>query len=160
MNKSIFIVLLLLVSTVSAQTGSIKGLVFDKQSESPLEGATIELLNAGEATGVVTDFDGRFTLKDVPVGRHAIRISYIGFETYTLPNISVSSGKDVFLNIGLLEAFNQLDEVVLSAETNKDRALNEMAKVSARQFGVEEVTRFAGGRADVGRLAANFAGVI
>ncbi|MEN1785446.1 MAG: TonB-dependent receptor [Bacteroidota bacterium] len=48
---------------------------------------------------------------------------------------------------------------MLTTETNKDRPLNKAATVSARQFGIEEVTRFSGGRSDVGRLAANFAGV-
>ena len=147
------------LTPILAQTSSIKGLVFDKQSESPLEGATIELLNASQATGVITNFDGRFTLKDVSVGRRAIRVSFIGYEPYTVPNIEVTSGKDVFINIGLTEAFNQLDEVVLTTNTNKDKPINKLATVSTRQFGLEEVTRFSGGRSDVGRLAANFAGV-
>lgn len=147
------------LTPILAQTSSIKGLVFDKQSESPLEGATIELLNASQATGVITNFDGRFTLKDVSVGRRAIRVSFIGYEPYTVPNIEVTSGKDVFINIGLTEAFNQLDEVILTTNTNKDKPINKLATVSTRQFGLEEVTRFSGGRSDVGRLAANFAGV-
>lgn len=151
--------MLLGLTPMLAQTSTIKGLVFDKQSESPLNGATIELLSTSKAKGVITDFDGRFTLKDVGVGRQAIRISYIGYEPYTVPNIEVTSGKDVFINIGLTEAFNQLDEVVLTANTNKDRPINNLATVSTRQFGLEEVTRFSGGRSDVGRLAANFAGV-
>jgi len=147
------------ITSVLAQTGAIKGLIFDKQSERPLDGATIELLNSNLATGVISDFDGRFSLKDVVVGRRTIRVSYIGFETYTIPNIEVTSGKDVFVNIGLTEAFSQLEEVVVSTNTNKDTPLNKLATVSTRQFGLEEVTRFSGGRSDVGRLAANFAGV-
>lgn len=159
MKKIVFVLIIVCSNFLLAQTGTIKGIVFDKQSEASLEGATIELLNSLEATGVITDFDGRFALKDVPVGRQVIRVSYIGFETYTIPNIEVTSGKDVFLNIGLTESFNQLDEVVLTTNTNKDKPLNKLATVSTRQFGLEEVTRFSGGRSDVGRLAANFAGV-
>ncbi len=159
MKKIVFALIILYSCALFAQTGTIKGIVLDKQSEAPLEGATIELLYALEATGVITDFDGQFVLKDVPVGRQVIRISYIGFETYTIPNIEVTSGKDVFLNIGLTESFNQLDEVVLTTNTHKDKPLNKLATVSTRQFGLEEVTRFSGGRSDVGRLAANFAGV-
>ncbi len=160
MKKNILLLSLLLLGYMAqAQTGTIKGLVLDKQSESPLEGATIELLNTEIATGVITDFDGRFTLENVPIGRQQIRVSYIGFESSTIPNIEVTTGKDVFLNILLIESFDQLDEVVLTSDTNKDRALNKLATVSARQFGLEEVTRFSGGRSDVGRLAANFAGV-
>ncbi|TMM58689.1 TonB-dependent receptor [Maribacter algarum] len=151
--------ILLGISPIIAQTGTIKGIIYDKQSESPLIGAVVELLNASETTGVITDFDGRFTLNNVQVGRQAILITYLGYEPYTIPNIEVTSGKDVFINIGLTEAFNQLDEVVLTSNMNKEKPINELATVSTRQFGLEEVTRFSGGRSDVGRLAANFAGV-
>ncbi|MEO9512416.1 MAG: TonB-dependent receptor [Flavobacteriaceae bacterium] len=142
-----------------AQTGVIKGIVLDKQSESPLEGATVELLNMQVATGVITDFDGQFTLEDVPIGRQSIRISYIGFESSYVPNIEVTTGKDVILNITLRESFNTLTEVMVTSNSNLDKPRNKMATVSARQFGIEEVGRFSGGRGDIGRLAANFAGV-
>ncbi len=159
MKRTLILIVLFISFGTYAQTGTIKGLVLDKQSETPLLGASIELLNTENATGVVTDEDGRFVMQDVPVGRQSIRVSYIGFESYSLPNIDVTSGKDVFLNITLTESFNQLDEVVLTGDTNKDTPRNKMASVSTRQFGLEEVTRFSGGRSDVGRLAANFAGV-
>lgn len=157
--KRIGYLLFLLTCLGFAQTGTIKGTVIDKQSENPLEGATIELLNTEIATGVITDFDGRFTIADVPIGRQSIRVSFIGYETLTLPNIDVTTGKDNVVTVQLQEAFNQLDEIVVTNNANKDKARNEMATVSARQFGLEEVTRFSGGRGDVGRLAANFAGV-
>ncbi len=158
--KNFILIITFLTSTLAfSQTGVLRGLVIDKQSERPLEGATIELLNSAVATGVITDFDGRFSLSEVPIGRQTIRISFIGYESTTIPNLEVSSGKDAFVTVQLLESFNQLDEVILTNEANKDKALNTLAKVSARQFGLEEVTRFSGGRSDVGRLAANFAGV-
>lgn len=159
MKKLSILFLLLTGQQLLAQTGTIKGTVIDKQSEIPLIGATIELLEQASNVGVVTNENGQFSLVDVPVGRQKIRVSYIGYESITLPNIEVTSGKDVLLNVSLLESFNKLDEVVLTSNTNKDRANNKLATVSARQFGVEEVTRFSGGRSDVGRLAANFAGV-
>ena len=159
MKNTLLFILLFAISAISAQTGVIRGTVLDAQSESPLVGATVQLLDAEQETGVITDFDGNFILRNVSVGRHNIRISFIGFETTTIPNIEVTSGKDVSITITLIESFDQLDEVVITSETNKDKAINKLATVSARQFGLEEVTRFSGGRSDVGRLAANFAGV-
>lgn len=159
MKEYSVIILFFLFCSSYAQVGVVKGIVLDKQSENPLEGATIELLDAEITMGVITDLDGRFILKNVPIGRQVLRISYIGYESTTIPNVDVTTGKDIFLNVTLLESFDQLDEVVLTSDTNKDRPLNKLATVSARQFGVEEVTRFSGGRSDVGRLAANFAGV-
>lgn len=159
MKKIILAITLLSALSGWAQTGIIKGIVLDKQSESPLEGATVQLMDMEIATGVITDLDGRFTLKDVPIGRQSIQISYIGFESSTIPNLEVTTGKDVVVNVSLQESFNQLTEVVVSSNTNLDKPKNKLAMVSARQFGIEEVGRFSGGRGDVGRLAANFAGV-
>ncbi len=157
--KHIALLLFLFSYSITAQTGIIKGRVLDKQSEIPLIGATVELLDTEKPTGVTTDDNGYFRLDNIPVGRQSIRISYIGFETITIPNIVVTSGKDAVVNINLIESFDQLDAVILSNETNKDRSINKLATVSARQFSLEEVNRFSGGRSDVGRLAANFAGV-
>ncbi len=159
MRKILMLLLILCSYSSIAQTGVIKGTVIDKQSENPLMGATIELLNTNIATGVVTDFDGKFILKEVPLGRQTILVSYIGFESSTIPNLEVTTGKDIVVTVALIESFNSLDEVIVTSNTNKDRAINKLATVSARQFGVEEVGRFSGGRNDVGRLAANFAGV-
>lgn len=151
------IVLLVCVTTV-AQNGVIKGLVIDKQSETPLSGATVALINDESSNGVITDFDGYFRLENMPLGRQTITISYVGFESVTIPNIVVTSGKEAVVNVALEEIFSQLDQVVISS-SSKDRTVNKLSTISARQFSTEEVNRFSGGRSDVGRLAANFAGV-
>ena len=149
------------ILNLSAQDGLqvVKGTIIDKQSEIPLIGATIEFINDENSLGTVTDIDGTFRLEKVPIGRHAFRISYLGYESTTLPNIVVTAGKQVILNIGLEESIETLNEVVVRADVEKDKAQNEMATVSARTFSVEEVGRFSGGRSDVARLAGNFAGV-
>lgn len=159
--KSIFLSIVVYLSSTFcfAQTGSIQGTVTDQQSEGPLFGAVIEVLNVEPALGAVTNEEGYFSLKGVPVGRNAIRVKFLGYESLTLPNIEVSSGKDVILNLSLKESLVQMDEVVIVDETIKDKAQNEMVSISARQFSLEEVNRYAGGRSDVARLAANFAGV-
>ncbi|WP_034059689.1 TonB-dependent receptor [Lacinutrix jangbogonensis] len=159
MKKSIYIIFTLFTSIVYGQNGTIKGKIIDKQSEFPLMGASVELLGAKISKGVVTDFDGYFTITEVPIGRQTIRVSYIGFETSTIPDIEVSTGKDVDITVVLTESYASLDEIVLTSSTNKIRSLNKFSAVSARQFGVEEVSRYAGGRGDVARLASNFAGV-
>ena len=159
MRKIIQIIIISVSLSTFGQTGIIKGLVVDQQSELSLEGVTIELLNSDPAIGVTTDEEGYYRLENVPVGRQAIRVSYIGFETVTIPNIVVTSGKDVIINVSLVESFDTLDEIVITSKKRKDRPVNNLASISARQFGLEEVTRYSGGRGDVGRLAANFAGV-
>jgi hypothetical protein len=123
-----------------------------------LIGPNVELLRAKISKGVITDFDGYFTLTDVLVGRKTIRVSYIGYETSTIPDIEVSTGKDVDVTAALTESYGSLDEIIITSRTNKIKSLNKFSSVSARQFGVKEVARYAGGRNDVGRLVSNFCG--
>lgn len=151
--------LLAFATIASAQTQVVKGQIIDKQSEMPLIGAAIELVDETASIGSVSDVDGYFRLEGIPIGRHAFRISYLGYNTITLPNVVVTAGKEVVLNIALEESVEQLDEVVVTADAQKDKAQNELATISARTFSMEEVNRFSGGRSDVARLAGNFAGV-
>lgn len=142
-----------------AQTQTIRGTVIDADSQFPLPGVSVVVLGIQPTLGAVTDMDGNFRLANVPVGRQNLQVQYIGYKSQTLSNIVVTAGKEVILNVQLVESVELLDEVVVTAENEKDRPVNELAKVSARTFSLEEVTRFSGGRNDVARLAANFAGV-
>jgi hypothetical protein len=149
------------VISLSAQTSVIRGTVRDQQSESPLIGATVQVLAPAEGAtlGGTTDLEGNFVIKNVPTGRQALRVTYLGYETQTLPNILVNAGREVQLDIRMQESFNAVKEVVITAKTDKDKPVNEMAAISARQFNTEEVMRYSGGRGDVAKLVANFAGV-
>ncbi|HMQ50024.1 MAG TPA: TonB-dependent receptor [Saprospiraceae bacterium] len=153
-------VVLFFTSAVAAQvTQTIKGTVVDKQSEMPIIGAAVELVSVDPIKGAITDLDGQYSIAEVPVGRHTIRVSYLGYSPVTIPNILVSAGKESVLQVSLEESVVQMSEVVVTAQVEKGQTNNEMATISARSFNLEEVTRFSGGRNDVARLAGNFAGV-
>lgn len=141
-------------------TGSvIRGRILDQESEAPLTGVTIEWIEATSSTGAVSDVDGYFRLEDIPPGRHTLRLSYLGYETRTIPNVLVTAGKETVLNVGLTESVIGLQEIVVTSKVNPAETQNDMAAISARSFNLEEVNRFSGGRNDVARLAGNFAGV-
>lgn len=151
--------LLLFPVFLFSQTQTLRGIVLDKQAETPLIGATVQVLNLEPAIGATTDLDGAFALKNVPVGRQTLRITYLGYEVQTVPNVLLTAGKEVLLTIKMEESFTAMNEVVITAKVDKDKAINDLATISARQFNTEEVRRYSGGRGDVGRLVANFAGV-
>jgi hypothetical protein len=71
----------------------------------------------------------------------------------------LNSGKELFLDISLKEAFSALDEVEVKAKIPREEAMNPMATLSARTFSMEEARRFAGGMDDPSRLASTYAGV-
>lgn len=140
-------------------TQILRGTVIDKQSESPLVGAAVVVEGTNPILGSITDENGIFVIKNVPTGRYQLKISFIGYNATTLPNIVVNAGKETVLNISLEEVVTKLDAVVISGKVDKTQTMNELATISARQFNVEEVQRYSGGRNDVSRLVANFAGV-
>ena len=121
-------------------------------------GVTITVEN-GTTMGTVSDSDGNFVIKNVPVGRHSVRATYIGYEPVLLKEQLVSSGKELVLSLKMRESISELGEVVVKPRVNKQQPLNEMAQVGARMFSVEEANRYAGGMADPARTASMFAGV-
>ncbi|WP_317898856.1 TonB-dependent receptor [Aurantibacillus circumpalustris] len=164
--KNIFILTLILSTTflisVKAQntspTQNIRGVIIDKQSQMQIPGANVVLMGSDPIKGSVSNADGRFKITEVKAGRYDLKISYLGYKEIVLPNIDVSAGKEVVLEIGMEENISSLEEVVVSG-SKKNETQNEMVSVSGRSFSMEEVNRYAGGRSDPSRLAANFAGV-
>jgi hypothetical protein len=150
---------LVYAANLSAQRQIIHGKVVDAAAAYPLIGVTVVVDGSKPINGTSTDVDGNFVLKDVPVGRQQLVLSYIGYKSQVVPNILVTAGKEVVLEIAMEESVQQLQEVVVSANAQKELPNNELAKVSARTFSLEEVSRFSGGRNDVARLASSFAGV-
>jgi len=160
MKTSLFILLLFITQQLSSQNSSIKGIVKDRVAEYTLIGASVEVVeNTSETNGTVTDENGKFVLANLSPGRYNIRVTYIGYEEVFIPNILVTSGKENMLEIAMEESLNLIQELVVTAAADKDKALNEMANISARTFSLEEVTRYSGGRNDASRLVSNFAGV-
>lgn len=155
----IFFTLMLSTLSISSQiTQNIRGTIIDTDTKSPLIGANILVTNLESPFGAATDVNGNFTIKDVPVGRVDLKISYVGYEPKVMQNVELTSGKELILNLELRESI-VMDEVVVEADDKKEKAQNEMTTVSARTFSIEESMRYAGSLNDVARMAQNFAGV-
>ena len=139
-------------------TQTIRGQVTDVASGEPMTGATI-MVDGQTDMATVSDADGRFAIQKVPVGRHTIKVSFVGYEPLELKEQLLSSGKEMVLDLKMTESISTLDEVVVKPQVNKQLPLNEMAQVGARMFSVEEASRYAGGVSDPARTASMFPGV-
>ncbi len=141
-------------------TQTIKGRVIDQQSKTPLIGATIIVANAEPVLGSITDMDGFYKISNVPLGRHTVSFSSVGYAPKSIPNVLVGSGKEVVLDLSLIESLEELEAVEIVASRNDDgRAQNEMATVSAISLSVEETSRMAATFDDPARAALSYAGV-
>jgi hypothetical protein len=154
--------LTLLLTTASfAQhiTQNIRGTIADQDSQMPLIGATVIVAGSNPMIGSVTDENGNFRLTGVPIGRITLKVTFMGYEERTIPNLLIGSAKEEILNITLTESVNNLEEIVITGDQPKGVALNEMAMISAHTFSVEETSRYAGSFDDPARMVVAFAGV-
>ncbi len=159
-----FILFFILHITVYSQENedafqTVKGKVIDKDSKSPLWGASVIIIDSLKFLATSTDSSGYFKINNVPVGRKNIKISYMGYQEKLLTNIPVNSEEDIMLTVQMNEKVQDLKTVTIDATIDKDKALNSMASISARTFSTDEAQRFAGGLTDPSRMAQAYAGV-
>lgn len=138
---------------------TVKGTIIDEDSNFPIIGANVIILDSDPLLGGSTDIEGNFVIKNVPIGRITLVISNMGYEQRVIPNIVVGTGKEVVINGALKESLVKLDEIVVLGKENKSDVSNEMVLVGGRTFSVEETNRYAGTLNDPARAVASFAGI-
>jgi len=156
------LVIIFSLSTVlsfSQLTQTVRGKVFDAETNYPLSGVRVQVITDDTNDRFIggTDANGEFTFKKIPVGKHKLIAKLSSYEQNTV-FIEVNTGKELVLNIPLLEMIVTKEEIVVTAR-KKGEVLNEMAVLSSQQFSVEETNRYPGSRMDPARMASNFAGV-
>ena len=166
LNKILKITLLFLTIIASNQafsstfqTQTIRGQIIDQDSKTSLIGANIIILGSNPVKGTSSDVDGYFRIDQVHIGRVNLQITCMGYENKVIPNILVGSGKEIVLEIELVESLIKIEDVIVTANGHKSEALNEMAIVSAKAFSVEETKRYAGSFNDPARMVSGYAGV-
>jgi hypothetical protein len=155
----LFGVLIFQFMQVSAQfTQTIRGTVTDPILHSPIAGASVVIV--GTQMSALTDEQGNFRISEVPAGTYSLLVSHIGYKEGLFSNIVVNSGKEVVLNLTLEVKVRAEKEVVVTANSKKNRPLNDMSIVSSRAFTVEEAQKYAAAVNDPLRMATGFAGVV
>jgi hypothetical protein len=138
-------------------TQTVRGKVFDSETNYPLTGAKVLIEVNGQKYMAAADADGTFALLKVPVGKHQLAASAPFYDARTL-TVEVTSGRELIVQIPLQEKISE-QQAVRVVGRKQGEVLNEMAVLSAQQFSVEETNRYPGSRMDPARMASNFAGV-
>ena len=92
-----------------AQTGNLIGSVTDAKKE-PLIGATVKV--DGTALGAATDIDGKYIIKDVPVGKQTLTVTFVGHVQQSVP-IEVKEGTNLVTEVKLKDDAMMLSDVVV-----------------------------------------------
>lgn len=160
-NKWLLFFLLIFLQSLDGFTQftqTIRGTLADPVLLSPIAGATISI--TGTQLSAITDEAGAFRFTNVPAGSYSLVVTHIGYKERVFGNIVVNTGKEVVLNLSLEVKVRAEKEVVVTANSKKNRPLNDMSIVSSRAFTVEEAQKYAAAVNDPLRMATGFAGVM
>ena len=133
MKICLFFFFALGISSAYAQEGSVTGQIVDAADKSPLPGVSV--IQKGTTAGVITDMDGRFTLK--VNAKTTLVLSFIGYDA-----------KEVVVNPGDKPTFElsvkatNLEEVVIIGygAVKKSDATGSVTAVSSKDFNKGAIT--------------------
>lgn len=119
------------IGMATAQTSTVQGIVTSADDGEPIVGASVMVLET--SLGTITDIDGKFVINNVPHDAKAVRISFVGMQTQTLP---IKKGS--MLRVMLRSDSELLEEVMVVAfGTQKKSAFTGSASV----LGTEELSK-------------------
>jgi hypothetical protein len=154
----VFLLPLTLASLRSQQQGSLSGTVFGEvrnfATKEPIPFANV--LIVGTTIGAASNEQGRFEIRNVPVGTYAVRASVLGFQSIIRSDIVVDVARPVELNFDLTETTLELEEISVIADYFQK--LPE-TPLSTQYQSSEEIRRLPGGLEDVVRAISILPGV-
>jgi CarboxypepD_reg-like domain/TonB-dependent Receptor Plug Domain len=159
MNKLFyyFSLLFFVMSTGAlAQTGSVRGTVFDKETGEPIISGTVRI--QGTTIGTNTNVDGFFTISNIDAGSYKLVATYIGYDSLVV-DIKIADGGITYTNMYMIEGGIELEAVQVSAERQKAR--NEV-RVSTIRVTPKQIKALPsiGGEADIAQYLPVLPGII
>jgi len=130
--SGIIAIALLFPLSMLAQKGTIAGKIIDAKLADALIGVTVRLDEG--AGGAITDFDGNYTIANVPVGTHKISVNYTGYTPKTIEEIVVKENEATTVDVPMEEAAStSIAEVVIVAKASRESqsALTILQKTSS-----------------------------
>src|SRR3954466_1505592 len=115
--SSIFLLLFHFSFAQSGSTTKLYGKVTDAVTSSPVVGASVILTST--KAGSRTDVEGNFFLQ-VKVGEaYTIEISSVGYQTKTVSDIKAVQGDNEPINVSLVQASAELNNVTVTTSARK-----------------------------------------
>lgn len=126
-------VLVFIVSSALAQTGSVRGFIYDNDNGEPV--IFTNILLKGTKYGTATDVNGFFNITKVKAGNYTLVVSFIGYEQLE-KNIVIIKDRITNVKLELKSSNVQLAEAVVSGERQemKTQIRTSVVKITPKQI--------------------------
>ncbi len=153
----IVLLLFIQISSFAQQSGSLIGEVLDKNTQKPIGGAVVKLINTKFVT--TTDSLGKYNFKSIPTGQYQLTVNSYGSIAYTLYNVIVSSGNITSNSIELIPQEFTLKVVTVGNVKKSVRAATLETPLSIQKLTAEEIKSNPGGNFDISKVVQTLPGV-
>ena len=158
LGKRVCIVFLaiLFFNFLYAQTGTLRGNVYDQETGAPIIYGNVLL--EGTTLGSTTNDDGFYNISNVPVGDYNLVATYLGYDS-TAIQVTIKANAITYQRITLSENAINLGVVDVSASKEKARSDVQVSKVTVTAKQIKSLPS-AGGEADIAQYLSVLPGVI
>ena len=143
-------------ASLLAQTGGVRGNVFDKNSGEPILFGTVIL--QGTSFGTNTDLDGFFSIPNIPVGTYNLVVTYIGYDSLSVP-VEIKAEAYSYQRMFLEESSIQLGTVNVSARKEKAKTDVQISEVTLTPRQIKSLPS-TGGDPDIAQYLTVLPGII
>ena len=121
----VILMLTLLTGVVSAQAqgsstefGKISGSLMEKDTGEPMIGVTVYVV--GTELGAVTDLDGKYMIRNVPLGTYTLKFSMVGYATYDVESVEVRADKIAEVSVQMAQQAQEIKGIVVKVKAMKN----------------------------------------
>jgi hypothetical protein len=143
------------IALVPAPTGTLNGFVTDSETKETLISATVSV--KGTKVGALTNKNGYYSLKSIPLGKQTIVVSLLGYKKFE-KEVTFEENDSKKLNIVLVPQSVQAKQVYVDAEREVEKR---QISVSRVDIPIQQLSQLrVGGEADVFRALQFLPGVL
>lgn len=154
MRYFLFLLFIFTGSTaIVAQSTSLRGFIYNLENKDPLSYASVIIQ---DSIVISSNADG-FYEYSLNAGYYTVEASYLGFKPVLFHQVQIEPNKQNQLDFYLSPSVQEMDEVVLIAESFQRTA---ESPLGVRKLGLTEVERLPGGILDISKTIRSLPGVL
>ena len=151
----LFFLLLSGFRTATAQSGEVRGRLFDHKNNQGIPFANI-IIDGKPTQGTTSDSAGNFVLRKVDPGYIRLAVSVLGYEKKITEDFLVTKSHPVFFDISLNESEVNLETVVVRPSITERK---EDSPLSVQSLSIQEIEKSPGANRDISKVIQSLPGV-
>ncbi len=142
--------------SIAQSGGTVRGNIYDKETGEPIIYGNVLL--QGTNYGANTDFDGFFSISDVPPGEYTLVATYIGYDSVAT-EVKVRENGIVYKSLYISPSAVNLETVDVSARRERARSDIQVSKVTVTPQQIRALPS-TGGESDIAQYLPVLPGII